>query len=170
MKQFNKTNRKAFVTFLVFSIAVLSNHASFASILNMEQNNQGISYFESRFSKDYEFIFFYSPGCAYCERFAPILKKYSDNSGINVRGFVLGSGSINKESNYFPNSTVVKREVIEDFFGKDKGIAVPTLFIANKNNFHTYPVSQGALTYLELVRRMDELIPKILTNEAKMKR
>src|SRR3972149_8766498 len=184
---------------IIFFTFLLVGHNSLASILNldMEQSNPGIetrsltdiniknqklmnpvfnSYnsFESRLSRDYEFIFFYSFSCTYCKNFAPVLKRYSDSSGINIRGFILGGNFANQESNYFPNSTVVNQEVIKSFFGsfvlldkknKGKGIAVPALFIMNKKNLHTYPVSQGALTYSELVRRMDELIPKILNYE-----
>ena len=174
---------------ITFLIGLLVSCNSFASILNVERSNPRIEakpladikhqksvnptfYFynslESEFSKNYEFIFFYSFSCAYCERFAPVLKGYSGNTGISVRSFVLGGNSINQESNYFPDSTVVKQEVIESFFGKGKAVAVPALFIINKKNLHVYPVSQGSLSYSELVRRMDELSPKILSNEAKI--
>jgi len=174
---------------ITFLIGLLVSCNSLASILNIERSNPKIEtksladikhqksvnptfYFynslESEFSKNYEFIFFYSFSCAYCERFAPVLKGYSGNTGISVRGFILGGNSINQESNYFPNSTVVKQEVIESFFDKGKAVAVPALFIMNKKNLHVYPVSQGSLSYSELVRRMDGLRPKILSNEAKI--
>ena len=185
------------ITFLIFFVALLVSYNSFASILSLntepnshiesgfftrEKNERLITnnFSEPKLNKDYEFIFFYSLSCAYCKSFAPILKRYSDNSGINVRGFILGGNSSNFD-NHFPDffdSTVVKQEVLERFFGfsdkgfsdKGGGIAIPTVFILNKKNLHAYPVSQGSLTYLELARRMDELIPKILNNdnEAKM--
>ena len=115
-------------------------------------------------SKDYEFIFFYSSNCHYCIKFNPVLKLYSDNSGIWVKAFAIGNGS----SPYFPSSTVVAQEVVDQFFGsfeKRTNISVPTLFIMNKNNLHVYPVSSGALTYLELYTRMNDLVPKILRYE-----
>jgi len=181
------------ITFLIFFVALLVSYDSFASILNAEPSsyienrfftkikNEELapsSFSESKLSRDYEFIFFYSLSCAYCKSFAPVLKKYADNSGINVRGFILGGNSSNFD-NHFPDffdSTVVKQEVLERFFGfsdksfsdKRSGIAVPTLFLLNKKNLHVYPVSRGSLTYLELIIRMNELIPKILNNEAKM--
>jgi thiol-disulfide isomerase/thioredoxin len=179
-----------FLTFSIFFVALLVSYDSFASILNLNtepsshiengfftriKNEEPVpgDFSESKLSKDYEFIFFYSLSCTYCKSFAPVLKRYADNSGINVRGFSLGGNSSNLD-NHFPDffdSTVVKQEVLERFFGfsdKGGGIAVPALFILNKKNLHAYPVSQGSLTYLELARRMDELIPKILNNEAKM--
>ncbi len=117
--------------------------------------------------RNYEFVFFYSTSCRHCMKFEPVLKKYSDSTGIQVRAFVVGEG----KSVYFPNGTIVTQEIIEQFFGfsdsfkKGNSISVPTLFIINKNNLHAYPVSQGALTYSELYIRMNELIPKIIQHE-----
>ena len=175
--------------FLIFLLALLVSCDSFASILNIEQSNREIeirsftkknhkvinsifnsyNYPGSRFTKDYEFVFFYSLSCAYCRNFIPVLKRYSDNTGINVRGFILGSPS--NPDNYFPDffdSTVIKQKVSERFFGRENNIAVPALFILNNKNLRVYPVSRGALTYSELSQRMDDLVPKILNNEAKM--
>jgi len=205
---------------IIFLTTLLVSCNSFASILNIEQSNPRLKTnpsiktsitiknqklvkkpisktygpldsFESQISRDYELIFFYSLGCVYCKNFAPVLKRYSDSSGINVRGFILGTPDANlinqknnkhqkikktKKNNYFPNSVIAEQEVIDRFLGssnksfnKRKSITAPALFIMNKNNFHAYPASQGALTYSELVRRMDDLIPKIINNEASMK-
>ena len=175
------------IAFLTSLTILLVSYGSFASILNIEQRNQRIetrsfaninhrainsmfnsyNYSGSQFTRDYEFVFFYSLGCAYCRNFTPVLKQYSDNTGINVRGFILGGNASNPD-NYFPDSTVIKQEVSERFFGKESNIAVPALFILNNKSFHVYPVSRGSLTYSELTRRMDELMPKILNSEAKM--
>lgn len=166
-------NKKAKLIYLVF-LLLLASYSSYASILKTEQNNyeNNISKnsvinrakFKLQFSKNYEFIFFYSNSCLYCKNFEPIFKKYSDSFGIGVRGFVI-NGDIPKSSSYFPNSSVVSQEMIAQFFGRKSNISVPTLFIMNKNNLHVYPVSQGALTYSELVKRMSKLKPKILHHE-----
>ena len=111
--------------------------------------------------RDYEFIFFYSTTCPHCMDFAPVLKSYSDNSGISVKAFVMDQGS----SLYFPNSIMISQEVVDQFFGKGTKVSVPILFILNKDNLHAYPVSSGALTYLELAARINELTPKILQHE-----
>lgn len=120
----------------------------------------------SALRRDYEFIFFYSADCQYCKKFNPVLKLYSDGSGISVKAFVIGGGT----SPYFTNSTVVTQKVIDQFFGKGSRVSVPTLFILNKSNLHVYPVSSGALTYLELSTRMNELVPKILQHERNYER
>jgi type-F conjugative transfer system pilin assembly thiol-disulfide isomerase TrbB len=111
--------------------------------------------------RDYEFIFFYSTDCQYCMSFDPVLKQYSDNLGVLVKAFAIGE----RVSPSFPNSTVVTQEVVDRFFGGGAKLSVPTLFVLNKNNFHAYPVSSGLLTYSELNTRMNQLAPKILTNE-----
>ena len=97
------------------------------------------------------------------------MKLYSENSNISVQAFVLGTSKTSPYSLDFPNSTTVTQDVVDQFFGIGAKIAVPTLFILNKNNFHVYPVSSGALTYLELASRMNELTPKILHNENMLK-
>lgn len=111
--------------------------------------------------RDYEFVFFYSTTCPHCMDFAPVLKLYSDNSGISVKAFVMDQGA----SSYFSNSVVISQEVVDQFFSKGAKVLVPILFILNKNNLHAYPVSSGALTYLELVSRMNDLAPKIIQHE-----
>jgi hypothetical protein len=111
--------------------------------------------------RDYEFIFFYSTDCPHCTSFDQVLKQYSDNLGILVKAFAIGE----RVSPSFPNSTVVTQEVVNQFFGGGAKLSVPTLFILNKNNFHAYPVSSGSLAYSELNTRMNQLAPKILTNE-----
>lgn len=116
---------------------------------------------ESAKQKEYDFIFFYSTSCPHCMQFEPVLKAYSDNTGIAVKAFAIGD----RVSPVFPNSILVAQEVVEQFFGKGASVAVPTLFILNKFNLHAYPVSSGTLTYSELSTRMGKLMPKILRNE-----
>ena len=134
--------------FLVLLLSII-NISAFANSTN-------------RLGRDYEFIFFYSTDCQYCMKFSPVLKLYSDNTNIPVKAFVMGNGGV---SPFFPNSNIVTQDVVDQFFSSGAKIAVPTLFILNKNNFHAYPVSSGALTYLELATRMNALTPKILHNE-----
>jgi len=113
---------------------------------------------------DYEFIFFYRSNCPYCRKFDPILKQYSIDTTIPVRAFTLDGISLPS----FPNSITVNPAIVHEYFGssaEDRTIAVPTLFIMNIANLHVYPVSRGALSYTDLVMRMNELIPKILFTE-----
>jgi len=109
----------------------------------------------------YLFILFYSGHCPHCRRFAPVLSVYSRMSGFSVLafttdGFVLPS---------FPNSRVISKNVLQTFFGEYAQLAVPALFLLNRENGHAYPISQGALSYSELETRMNVLIPRILRYE-----
>lgn len=110
---------------------------------------------------NYEFIYFHSGNCQHCLDFTPILKLYSARSGIAVQAFVVGTGSLAS----FPKSSLVQQQVIEQYFGRGAKISVPTLFILNKDNYHAYPVSCGALSYLELSARMNTLASKIWQHE-----
>ena len=155
-------------------LACLINARVFAEVSTVLENTQNslvsgtllkqqnpINFLVRALKRDYEFIFFYSTTCLHCRDFTPILKAYSDNSGISVKAFVIG----HEMSLYFSNSTLVSQKMVDQFFGKGAKISVPTLFILNKGNLHAYPVSNGALTYLELASRMNELTPKILQHE-----
>lgn len=118
------------------------------------------AYLPQDFTNKYQFILFYRSSCPYCQRFDPVLKKYSEDNGIKVIAFTLDGISLPS----FPNSIPVSRKVIEEYFG-DNEISVPTLFLLNIANLHAYPVSRGALSYYDLVSRMNELIPKVLSFE-----
>ncbi|CAL7962375.1 exported hypothetical protein [Gammaproteobacteria bacterium] len=158
------------IGFFKKSIAAIKENCS-----NNHNSEYGVSESKFQFNRDYEFIFFYSNSCQYCKSFAPVLKKYSNNFGIKVRSFVLGekySTNANLASSYLSNNNVANQEsniadheIVEQFFERTTNASVPALFVVNKNNLHVYPVSQGALTYLELVSRMNKLKPQILQYE-----
>ena len=151
-------NRLLAIVLLLFSInSVIAN----TNIVFSNTPSTAISPVVSALKGEYEFIYFYGGNCQHCLSFTPTLKLYSDNSGILVQAFVVGAGY----STSFPNSSVVEQEVIEQYFGKGAKIAVPALFILNRNNYHAYPVSSGALSYLDLATRMNDLAPKIWRHE-----
>lgn len=142
------------------------DNESHANKVNLVNRVNGVSrgvvnLTSNKLKRDYEFIFFYSTNCPHCLIFDPVLKLYSDNSGIPVKAFVFGGVLLPS----FPDSTVLSQEIVDQFFGRGAMIGVPALFILNKRNLHAYPVSRGALTDLELAVRMNELTPKILQNE-----
>ena len=109
-----------------------------------------------------QFVLFYRLTCPHCRRFDPVISKYSLDSGIKVRAFTFGG-----VSSSFPNSQNVDPKLVASYFGQDKQIEVPTLFLLNQANGHVYPVSSGDLSYAELAMRMNELAPKILQHEGR---
>lgn len=119
--------------------------------------------------ESYEFIFFYRSSCPYCRRFEPILRQYAIDAAIPVKAFTF-DGIILPS---FPNSVAVDKTVISEYFGSSgsfnagTAIAVPALFIMNTANLHVFPVAKGELSYMDLVMRMNELVPKILSVEGR---
>ena len=119
--------------------------------------------------ESYEFIFFYRSSCPYCRKFEPILKQYSIDAAIPVKAFTFDGVVLPS----FPNSVVVDKTVISEYFSffssfnEGTTIAVPALFIMNTANLHVFPVSSGELSYMDLVVRMNDLIPKILSIEGR---
>ena len=117
----------------------------------------------SEFSKKYELVYFYSHSCKYCHAFTPVLVKYAKDNRINIVGFVLDGtvSSTNQQTTDLPGSINADQEIIEKFFGSLDAVVAPALFLLNKNNLYIYPVSQGALSYQELVIRMKQLQQQI---------
>jgi len=110
---------------------------------------------------DYAFILFYRTSCSHCRKFDPTLKQFSINTNIPVKAFTLDGGVLPS----FPDSINITQNVIEQYFGKDANIAVPTLFIMNKKSLHVYSVSSGEMSYVDLVIRMNQLTPKMVQVE-----
>lgn len=82
----------------------------------------------------YEFILFYRATCTHCQKFDPVLAEYSSVSHISVKAF-----TFDEPLPDFPNSTHIDRNAAIEYFGSND-IAVPALFIMNKDNLHLYPV------------------------------
>lgn len=114
-----------------------------------------------KLSTNYKFIYFYRSSCSHCQRFSPVLSRYSIDEKIAVQAFTFDG--IN--SSYFPQSTQVSQNLVREYFAGST-IAVPALFVINTANLHVYPVASGELSYIELADRMDALIPKILKVDA----
>ena len=145
------------------AVCAASTTRILSSAQSMSANNFNSSL--SKLKQDHVFIFFYSSSCLHCTNFSPVLKKYSRNSGIVVRALAINGEPSNQVISSFSGSAIASQEIINRFFGVGAKLAVPALFILNKNNYHAYPVSSGALTYLELDARMNDLTPKILQHE-----
>jgi thiol-disulfide isomerase/thioredoxin len=116
--------------------------------------------------REYEWILFYEPECKFCIDFAPILKKYANNTDIKVIAFTLSD--FGRAAPLFINTVQIDQRTVEQFFGQGTKISTPMLFIWNKTNGHVYPVASGMHTYEELAMRMNELAPKMLKNEREL--
>jgi len=126
-----------------------------------EANNLNVDSMKKVLGAGYEFIFFYRSSCPYCRKFDPILKQYSVDTAIPVRAFTFDGIALPS----FPDSIAVDKNTVGEYFGDNATVAVPALFLMNTINLHAYPVSSGGLSYMDLVMRMNALVPKILSVE-----
>ena len=90
-------------------------------------------------------FFFYSSSCAYCRKFAPILKNFSLNYNISVIPITLDGGFLPE----FPNSKVDKGQA-----AKFNVTVEPSLFAVNPYTRKAYPVSQGLISEYDLRKRI----------------
>ena len=111
----------------------------------------------------YQFVLFYRSQCMHCQRFDPILKAYSNRSGISVKAYSTDGQALPD----FPHTTPIDAATTAQYFGAGQTLRVPTLFIMNKSTQHVFPVSTGEMQYRELAQRMNNLMPKIIDYENK---
>ena len=90
-------------------------------------------------------FFFYSSSCAYCRKFAPILKSFSMHYNISVVPISVDGGFLPE----FPNSKVDKGHA-----AKFNVTVEPSLFAVNPYTGKAYPVSQGLISEYDLRRRI----------------
>lgn len=103
---------------------------------------------------DWKVVLFLQSTCPYCHRFNPVLKAYSQRSGLSVFPFSLDG----KGDNTYPQVLPATPDVVVDFFKGGIPIATPTTFLTNVNTMETYPLLQGAVDGQALQARVDEVL------------
>lgn len=103
---------------------------------------------------DWKVVLFLQSSCPYCHRFNPVLKAYSQRSGLSVFPFSLDG----KGDNTYPQVLPATPDVVVDFFKGGIPIATPTTFLTNVNTMETYPLLQGAVDGQALQARVDEVL------------
>jgi conjugal transfer pilus assembly protein TraF len=93
-------------------------------------------------------FFFYSSSCAYCRKFAPMLKSFALNYNISVIPITL-DGIFLPE---FPSSKVDKGQA-----ARFNVTVEPSLFAVNPYTGKAYPVSQGLISEYDLRKRILDL-------------
>lgn len=114
-------------------------------------------------NSEYKLVLFYSNKCPYCIKFAPVLKRYSENSQLSVEAISLTEQTLPE----FPNSVYATQEMI-DLAYQGRPVIYPALFVANPKTHKIYPVSFGMLDDGALKSKMDSLLPKIKQYEGKI--
>jgi len=99
----------------------------------------------AKLAKESGLFFFYSSSCAYCRKFAPILKSFSSSYNISVIPISLDGGFLPE----FPNSVIDKGQA-----SKFSVTVEPSLFAVNPYTGKAYPVSQGVISQYDLRKRI----------------
>lgn len=112
---------------------------------------------------DWKVVVFMQSTCAYCHRFDPMLKAFSDESGLSVTAFSLDA----KGDDAFPDALQATPEVMVQFFTPGMPVATPTTFLVNVHTLATYPLLQGAVDKPALASRLDEVFQVAMSGRVK---
>lgn len=107
-------------------------------------------------------VLFYGSHCPHCQRFAPIIKRWSTHHKVDVLPLSIDNQPLSEFPNFLPATT----EWINVAF-EGKPIHYPALFLIHSKSHTLYPVSFGSMTEAELNERMAFIISKIKTYETR---
>lgn len=111
-------------------------------------------------SKDYVFVIFFRGDCVHCQRFAPVIKQFTEDYHV-----VLYPVSVNQQSIAMFNQSINADKQLIDTYFPSGNVVVPALFLLNKNNNHAYTVTIGELSYADLQDRVSFISKKIMQLE-----
>ncbi|EKN4770208.1 type-F conjugative transfer system pilin assembly thiol-disulfide isomerase TrbB [Yersinia enterocolitica] len=104
--------------------------------------------------REWTIVLFMQSTCHYCQQFDPLLKAFSQKTGLAVFAFSLdGKGDAT-----YPNVLPATPDVMLEFFQGGLPVATPTLFLTNVNTMETYPLWQGVAEEPALRARLDEVL------------
>lgn len=112
---------------------------------------------------DWKMVVFMQSTCAYCHRFDPMLKAFSEESGLSVTAFSLDA----RGDAAFPDALQATPEVMVQFFTPGMPVATPTTFLVNVHSLATFPLLQGAVDKPALASRLDEVFQVAMKGSAR---
>lgn len=101
-------------------------------------------------------FFFYHSSCPYCQRFAPIVKEFSDRYGLSIIPITTDGISLPE----FPNSKINNGQA-----AKFQVKVEPALFAVNPYTHKAYPVGYGLMTEDELRKRILDIATHFSSEE-----
>ncbi|HCJ6323663.1 TPA: type-F conjugative transfer system pilin assembly thiol-disulfide isomerase TrbB [Citrobacter farmeri] len=107
---------------------------------------------------EWNVVLFMASDCSYCKRFDPVLKKVSENTGVNIFAYTLN----NEPDSTFPNALPAPPTVVAAFFAQGLPIATPTTFLVNVKTMDTFPLLQGDATQQQITDRLDTVFIEAL--------
>lgn len=96
-------------------------------------------------SKNYGLFFFFRSDCPYCHAFAPTLKYFSQQYGIEVFPVSLDGAGLPEYPNPRPNNGIAE---------KLRVTTVPAVFLGDKANNSVTPIGYGVMSMTELMERI----------------
>lgn len=112
--------------------------------------------------QDWKVVLFMQSTCQYCRQFAPVLKAFSQQTGLNVFPISLdGKGDAE-----FPDVLPATPDVMVEYFQSGLPVATPTTFLTNVNTMETWPLLQGAAEAGEFRSRLNEVLRMALDRQS----
>ncbi|MHC0026568.1 type-F conjugative transfer system pilin assembly thiol-disulfide isomerase TrbB [Enterobacter vonholyi] len=112
--------------------------------------------------KDWKVVLFMQSTCQYCRKFAPVLKAFSQQTGLEVFPVSLdGKGDAE-----FPDVLPATPDVMVEYFQSGLPVATPTTFLTNVNTMETWPLLQGAAEAGEFRNRLNNVLRMVLDRQA----
>ncbi|AVZ00372.1 type-F conjugative transfer system pilin assembly thiol-disulfide isomerase TrbB (plasmid) [Lelliottia sp. WB101] len=102
---------------------------------------------------DWTVVLFMQSSCEYSQKFDPVLKGFSDRTGLPVFPFSMdGKGDM-----AFTNVLAATPDVILEYFQSGLPLATPTTFLTNVHTMETYPLLQQFADEMTFASRLDEV-------------
>ncbi|ECD2891632.1 type-F conjugative transfer system pilin assembly thiol-disulfide isomerase TrbB [Salmonella enterica subsp. enterica serovar Napoli] len=112
--------------------------------------------------QDWKVVLFMQSTCQYCRQFAPVLKAFSQQTGLDVFPISLdGKGDAE-----FPDVLPATPDVMVEYFQSGLPVATPTTFLTNVNTMETWPLLQGAAEAGEFRSRLNEVLRMALDRQS----
>lgn len=112
--------------------------------------------------QDWKIVLFMQSTCQYCRQFAPVLKVFSQQTGLDVLPVSLdGKGDAE-----FPDVLPATPDVMVEYFQSGLPVATPTTFLTNVNTMETWPLLQGAAEAGEFRSRINEVLRMALDRQS----
>ena len=112
--------------------------------------------------QDWKVVLFMQSTCQYCRQFAPVLKAFSQQTGLDVFPISLDG----KRDAEFPDVLPATPDVMVEYFQSGLPVATPTTFLTNVNTMETWPLLQGAAETGEFRSRLDEVLRMALDRQS----
>ncbi|MFJ3458617.1 type-F conjugative transfer system pilin assembly thiol-disulfide isomerase TrbB [Scandinavium goeteborgense] len=112
--------------------------------------------------QDWKVVLFMQSTCQYCRQFAPVLKAFSRQTGLDVFPVSLdGKGDAE-----FPDVLPATPDVMVEYFQSGLPVATPTTFLTNVNTMETWPLLQGAAEAGEFRNRLNDVLRMALDRQS----